>query len=187
MLIQGTVNSVASSGTPRTQFRFGFFQDNGSAGNSGWLGYLMTNSHGNGTPAGSLSRKNTGNTSTYLSTTGATSLAATNGNGTVFNDDAYALAMSIERQANGDLAISGSITGTATTNFSQSLSATATAASVVTYTFDRLGFLLGGNLDADRGAFSDLQISSNLIPEPTSFTLVLLSTIWGVIVRRRAR
>lgn len=187
MLLQGSINSVASSATPRTQFRFGLFQDNGSAGNTGWLGYLSTNTHGNGTPAGSISRKNTGNTSTYLSTTGATSLTSSNGNGSVFNDDTYALVMSVERQANGDLAISASITGTAATNFSESLSVTATAATVVTYTFDRLGFLLGGNLDTDRAAFSDLQVSSNLIPEPTSVALLVLSTIWGVFVRRRAR
>src|SRR4029078_9590993 len=132
--------------------------DNGSAGNTGWLGYLLTNTHGSGTPAGSISRKNTVNTITYLSPTGATSLTSSNGNGTVFNDDTYALAMSIERQANGDLAISASAPGTATTSFSQSMGATATAATVVTYTFDRLGFLLGGNLDTDRAAFSDLQI-----------------------------
>jgi hypothetical protein len=161
------------------------FKDNGSANNTGWLGYLMTNAHGNGTPAGTLSQKNIANTSTYLSTTGATTLASTNGNGSPFNDDTYALSLSIARAANGDLNLSGTIAGTATTNFTQSLNATVAAANVVTYAFDRLGFLLGGNLDADRGEFSNLQITSNLIPEPSTLALIGLCAVFGGLTRRR--
>jgi hypothetical protein len=160
VLLQGTVNSIASSGTPRTQFRFGLFQDNGSADNLGWLGYLMTNTHGTGTPNGTLSRKNTGNTSTYLSTTGSTALGASGGNGTVFNDDTFTLSLSIERAVGGLLSLDGSITGTTTTNFSEVLHGGESAAGVVTYTFDRLGFLMGANLDTDRAEFSDLAVTA---------------------------
>jgi hypothetical protein len=186
--IQGAVVSAIDSGTPRTQFRFGLFEDNGSANNTGWRGYLMTNSHGNGSPNGSISRKNNTNTSNPMSTTGATSLASTPGNGTPFQDDTFSLSMTITRLANGDLNIAGSITGTpAVTNFSQSLSGVSPAASVGSYTFDRLAFLLGGNLNADRGAFSRLRITSNLIvPEPGSLVLALVAAL-GLAAFRRER
>lgn len=159
MQLVGTINSPATTPNPRTQFRFGLFEDDdGSTDDIGWLGYLMTNAHGTGTPQGTISRKPSGNTSTYLSTTGANSLAATQGNGTVFNDDTYALSLSIERNGVGDLSLSGSITGTAATNFTQVLSAVDLAATVPTYTFDHLGFLLGGNLDTDQAFFTNLDV-----------------------------
>jgi hypothetical protein len=160
VLLQGTVNSAATSGTPRTQFRFGLFQDNGDANNNGWVGYLMTNSHGNGTPNGSLSRKPSGNTSTFLSTNGATTVLSTPGNGTVFNDDTYALSLSIQRLATGDLQLSSSITGTAATNFTESFSGTDPAATVPSYAFNRLGFLTGSNLGADRAAYTSLTVTT---------------------------
>jgi hypothetical protein len=163
VLLQGTINSPATSGNPRTQFRLGLFQDTGSADNTGWPGYLMTNTHGTGTPNGSISRKPIGNTSAYLSTTGANTLTSSGGNGTPFNDDTYTLSFSIERLTGADagaLQITGSITGTATTNFSENLTFKDLNGSPPTYTFNRLGFLLGGNLDADRGAFSDLVLSA---------------------------
>ena len=49
----GTVNSPLTSGTPRTQFRFGLFGDDGDGDQVEWVGYSMSNMHGNtGTPPG---------------------------------------------------------------------------------------------------------------------------------------
>jgi hypothetical protein len=179
MQLIGSVNSAASSATPRTQFRFGLFKDDGDGDQLEWTGYLMTNSHGTGTPAGSISRKPVGNTSAYLSTTGANSLVSTQGNGTVFNDDTFALNMTIERSGT-NLIVTGSITGTATTNFSQSLNATDTTPP--TFSFDRLGFLLGGNLDADQGVFTNLDVTK--VPEPTSMA-GLAGGLLALAARRR--
>jgi len=171
--LAGTINSPATSGTPRTQFRFGLFKDDGNGDDLGWVGYLLLNAHGNtGTPNGGLTRKNVGNNNVFLSNSNpaggpinANSLISAPGNGTVFNDDTYALNMTIER-IGADLNISGSITGTAATNFTQSLTVTDTAASTLgTYQFDRLGFLTGGNLDADRAAYMNLDVT--FVPAPT--------------------
>jgi hypothetical protein len=179
MQLVGSVNSAASSGTPRTQFRFGLFKDDGDGDELEWTGYLMTNSHGTGTPAGSISRKPVGNTSAYLSTTGANSLVSTQGNGTVFNDDTFALSMSIERSGTS-LVVTGTINGTATTNFSQSLNVA--DATPPTFSFDRLGFLLGGNLDADQAVFTNLDV--RLVPEPSALLLLGMGGLAGLARRR---
>jgi hypothetical protein len=181
--LQGTVNSAASSGTPRTQFRFGLFGDDGDGDDLEWVGYYMSNKHGNaGTPAGTLARKPVGNTSVYLSATGQNSLASVQGDGTaasLFNDDTYDLSMIIERNVLGELQIMSSITGS--NGFSQTLNTTDTSAATAgTYTFDRLGFLLGGNLDTDQAVFSNLRVR---IPEPASWSLAIVSLIVGLIAR----
>jgi hypothetical protein len=167
----GTVNSLPTSGTPRTQFRFGLFQSNANADETGWVGYFMHNKHGNaGTPQGVLAVKPVGNTTVFLSTSGQTTLQAQQGDGTeasLFNDGTYNLSLSIERNAAGELVVNSSIVGTGfrpdgvTPNqFSQIMSGTHTAASTLgTYTFDRLGFLTGGNLDADRAAYMNLDVT----------------------------
>jgi hypothetical protein len=182
----GTLNSPQTSGSPRTQFRFGLFKDDGDGDDLEWVGYLTTNRHGNsGTPAGSISRKNVGNTNVFLSVTaGANSLVSQQGDGTgasLFNDGTYDLMMSIERNAAGELVLNSSIAGVGDrpplepydpldppaspgpNQYSQVLSFTDTLASTMgTYQFDRLGFLTGGNLDTDRAAYTNLEV--NFIP-----------------------
>jgi hypothetical protein len=160
--LTGTINSPASQGNPRTQFRFGLF-DGDSVGpdDTGWVGYYMSNRHGNccSTP-GVLALKPEGNTSAYVSTGGQTVLNSAGGDGSVaslFHDGIYSMTLSIERSGN-DLVISGELEGS--NGFMQSLSATnATASTLGTYTFDRLGFLLGDNLDTDQAIFSNLLVT----------------------------
>jgi hypothetical protein len=163
--LDGTTNSPLTSGTPRTQFRFGLFDgDEEGLDDNGWVGYYMSNKHGDpGTPSGVLTRKPVGNTSIYLSVTGQTTpvLAAVQGDGTdasLFNDDTYSMNLTIERNAAGEMLLSGALTGV--NGFSQMLNATDTTASTLgTYTFDHLGFLLGGNINTDRAAFADLDVT----------------------------
>ena len=187
--LAGTVNSAATSSTPRTQFRFGLFDgDDVGLDDNGWVGYSMSNKHGNaGTPAGTLARKSVGNTTIYLSATGQTSLATVQGDGTaasLFHDATYAMNLSIERDALGGLLISATLTGS--NGFSETLSATdANAGLNGTYTFDHLGFLLGANLGTDQAVFSNLQISTPTIPEPTTLALGVASLMGGVLTRRR--
>jgi hypothetical protein len=189
--LTGSVNSAATSSTPRTQFRFGLFDgDDMGLDDNGWVGYYMSNKHGNaGTPAGTLARKSVGNTTIYLSATGQTSLATVQGDGTaasLFHDATYAMDLLIERDALGGLMISATLNGS--NGFSQSLSFTdANAGANGTYTFDHLGFLLGANLGADQAVFSNLMISSNTIPEPATWALGVGSLIGGLLVRRQRR
>lgn len=185
--LTGTVNSPATSGTPRTQFRFGLFNgDDVGLDDNGWVGYYMSNKHGNsGTPAGVLTRKPVGNTSIYLSATGQSpAVASVQGDGTVaslFHDGTYAMSMIIERDALGQLLVSATLTGS--NGFSQALSGIDTTASTLgTYTFNHVGFLLGGNLDTDRAAFSNLVVS---VPEPASWLLSLSSLVAVCGLRRR--
>jgi hypothetical protein len=189
MRLTGSVNSAASSGTPRTQFRFGLFGgDEVGLDDNGWVGYFTHNKHGNaGTPAGVLARKPVGNTSAYLSTTGAsTAMASVQGDGTaasLFHDDLYTLKMTIERNALGELLVSASIMGD--NGFSQTLTGTDTTASTLgTYTFDHVGFLLGGNLDTDQAQFINLLIA---IPEPASWLLGVSSLVATVLFGRRRK
>ena len=112
-----------------------------------------------------LARKPVGNTSAYLASGGQNTLASVQGDNTaasLFNDDTYSMNLTIERLGN-DLLISGLLTGA--NGFSQSLSATdTTAATSGTYTFDRLGFLIGGNLDTDQAQFSNLDVALMQLP-----------------------
>jgi hypothetical protein len=113
--LSSTNNSPLNSGTPRTQFRFGLFQGNANSNETGWVGYYMSNKHGDpGTPSGTLALKPVGNTSTPLSVTGQTTLTSVQGDGTEasrFNDGTYNLTMSIERNAAGELMVNSSIVG----------------------------------------------------------------------------
>jgi hypothetical protein len=160
--LTGTVNSPPDSGTPRTQFRFGLFDgDADGPDDNGWVGYYMSNRHGDpGSPAGVLSLKPEGNTSAYLSTGGQSVLASAGGDGTtasLFHDDTYSMTLMIERTGS-DLFVSAALAGS--NGFMQSLSGTdLTASTLGTYTFDRLGFLLGNNLGADRAEFSNLLVT----------------------------
>jgi hypothetical protein len=150
------------------------------------VGYFTHNKHGNaGTPAGVLARKPVGNTSTYLSTTGAsTAMSSVQGDGTaasLFHDGLYDLSMTIERGNVGQLLVSATITGS--NGFSQTLTGTDTTASTLgTYTFNHVGVLMGGNLDTDRAAFSKMTIA---IPEPASFVLAIGVALCAIGSKRR--
>jgi hypothetical protein len=186
--LRGTVNSALTSGTPRTQFRFGLFDgDSDPPDDLGWAGYYMSNKHGNaGTPSGTLAAKPVGNTSTPLSVTGQTTLNSAQGDGTEasrFNDGIYNLSLTVERNAAGELIVNGSILGVGDRPplepydpnspppspgpnvYSHTLVGThIDAPTLGTYTFDRLVFLTGGNLAADHAAYMNLEV--NFISAP---------------------
>ena len=80
--------------------------------------------------------------------------------------------------------VSGLLTGA--NGFSQSLSATdTTAATSGTYTFDRLGFLIGGNLDTDQAQFSNLDVALVTVPEPSTLALGFVGLL-ACLLRRQA-
>lgn len=191
--ISGMVNNGASTdgqAAPRTQFRFGLFDTAGSSDDNGWVGYTMLNSHGTGTPNGSLTRKNPLNTNLYQSTTaGANSMQATSGTQPLFHDGTYTMSMTIERSGN-DLIVSSSLTRSGSPGFSQ-VHGPITHVGAATGgwgTFNRVGFLLGANIDTDQAVFSNLRIRTNAgVPEPATWLLGLGSLLGGALVRRRSR
>jgi hypothetical protein len=128
---------------------------------NGWVGYSMSNRHGDSTgSSGTLARKPVGNSSAYLAVSGQNVLATEAGDNTVaslFNDDTYFMNMTIERSGN-DLVISATLDGL--NGFTQSILATDTTAGTLgTYAFNRLGFLLGGNLGTDQASFSNMVVT----------------------------
>lgn len=161
--LDGTINSPSTSSIPRNQFRFGLFNgDETGSDDNGWVGYYMSNRHGvAGSPFGVLARKPVGNTSPYLSGIGQNIMTSVPGDGTnasLFNDDTFTMRLTIERNAGGELIVSGTLTGL--NGYSQMLSHVDSTASISgTYTFDHVGFYLGVNLDTDRAAFSQLDVT----------------------------
>ena len=170
--LSGTVNSPLSGGSPKTQFRFGLFEgDDTGADDNGWVGYSMSNRHGTSSgSAGTLGRKPVGNTSAYLSATGQNSLgtqAGDNSSASLFNDDTYRMNLTIERSGN-DLVISATLDGV--NGFTQSISATdSTALAQGTFSFNRLGLLLGTTLAADRATFPNLLVTFTPAALPGDF------------------
>jgi hypothetical protein len=55
----------------------------------------------------------------------------------------------------------------------------------VTFEFDRVGFLFGGGLDADKATFQNIDVS--IVPEPGVFTLLVTFAFFSRWPRRRAR
>ena len=93
------------------------------------------------------------------------------------------MSLTIERSGN-DLLVSAVLTGA--NGFNQLLSATDTTAGTAgTYTFDRLGFLVGGNLDADQALFSNLDVSLVVVPEPSTYALGLMGLGMFLVRYRR--
>lgn len=185
IIFTGTVRLTGTAGGasgPRTQFRFGLFKDDGDGDDLEWVGYYMSNSSGTGTPSGVLTRKPVGNTSVYLSVTGqSTAFASTQGNGVNFTDDTYNMSLTIER-VGADLTATGTLTG-ATNGFAQTLTGSdTTVATLGTYQFDRIGFLLGGNLDTDLAEFTSLDVRK--VSEPAT-AVGLAAALLAVAARQR--
>ena len=131
----------------------------------------MSNRHGTSSgSAGTLARKPVGNASAYLSTTGQNSLGTQAGDNTsasLFNDDTYFMNLTIERSSN-DLVVSGTLDSV--NGFTQSISGIdTTALTQGTYSFNRLGFLLGMNLGTDQAAFSNLLVTFTPAALPGDF------------------
>jgi hypothetical protein len=148
-----TLTGIASGGV--RQFRWGAYDFNGSGDTTGWLGYFAT--QGSGTTVGELYKRNSGNTSTFFSGTGVSTTGGTApGTGTTFSDGTYSLSLAIEKVATG-LQINSTITRTSDSQDFGSVSLLDT--SPLTSTFNRVGFLIGGALDADQVQFSDIDVA----------------------------
>jgi hypothetical protein len=103
--------------------------------------------------------------------------------GTAFTDGTYNLLLTLERTAAG-IQIDGSIIRASDSKQFGLISFEDTTPE--TYSFNRVGFLNGNNLDLDRVLFSTIDVTFMAVPEPSAAALGLLGAA-GLLLRRRQR
>jgi hypothetical protein len=139
----------------------------------GWRGYIANNSAG--ASGGALRAKDAsfGQFQTNLfistSTSGSAVTLQTNQDGGSFPAGTYDFAMTIERRDDA-LSIDASLRGG--TAFEQVWQdAVVTHPDLLTYNLNRVGFLSGNSLNADRISFSNVDVTTGPIPTPPALTL----------------
>jgi hypothetical protein len=153
--LTGSANLIGIVSGGVRQFRWGLYDVNGSGNTNGWLGYFAT--QGSGTTVGELYERNSGNTSAFFSGTGVSTTGGTApGSGLGFANGTYSFSLSIERVASG-IQVNSAITRTSDSQDFGSVSLLDT--SPQTYTFNRVGFLIGDALDADQVQFANIDVT----------------------------
>jgi hypothetical protein len=145
------------------QFRWGLYDVNESPDVNGWLGYFAT--QGSGTTRGELFERKSPNTTQYFAGgTGNVSINFTQGTapgtGVSFANGTYSFFLSIERMPDG-VQVDSSIRRSSDGQDFGTVSLLDTTP--LTHTFNRVGFLIGGALDADLVQFSDIDITFSSI------------------------
>jgi hypothetical protein len=176
--LAGTV-TLAGVTSSNDEFRWGLYDVNSKSDVNGWLGYFGSN--GITTQGGILRERNLGNGAGYWLGTSATILATSAPAGASFSSATYSFTLEIERTATDDLQIGWSLTrvGSSTYNLASSFLDTDPS----TFSFNRVGFLLGGSLNADQASFQDITVA--YIPEPLSSVIGVFGTALLALRRRR--
>ncbi len=174
------LNSVglASAGDLANNFRFGIFDVNGSSDVNGWLGYYA--SAPNAATASGVRRRSS---SAFYSQTGATLLYANSLVDTTKTivDATYNFSFAYERTATGI-----KLTTTMSNPLGYEIAPlTFEDTGATTFTFNRVGFLAGGALNADSFQFNNIDVSLAVVPEPGTGMLALLGA--ALLVYRRSR
>jgi hypothetical protein len=188
LAFSGTLNLQTTitdtSGT--IQLRAGLYNTNSSANSNGWLGYMLANATSSGT--GSILERANPNSGAYYSGTGSATISAlpsTNGGVTLASRNLtaglYDFSLSLKRVASGMEITSSLVRQSDSVDFAE-LSTPFLDTTPQTFTYDRIGFLAGGGLDADQVTLSN--ISLTLIPEPSA---ALLGGIGMLALLRRRR
>ncbi len=183
----GSATFDLNTGAGSDQFRFGLFDTNDQSGTTGWLGYFATNSGTGANPNGRLWERKTGNTAAYFNNgvSAVDELMFRSGTpSNTFAAGTYSFDLTVTRTETG-LSVFWSIIGTSLT---YSISGTYADATPQTYTFDRVGFMSGGGLNADQVSFSNVDLTyTAAIPEPASAALLLAvgAGLLTVVSRRR--
>ena len=171
----------SGSNVLRDMFRMGLYNVNGSSSDTGWLGYWSAN--GDTALGGRLFELLDPNTGTYGSSTGLTALATATapGAGVTFESgtdiDTYDFSLTLTRVATG-MQIDTSIIRTSDSLEFGEISFVDTSVSVSD--FNRVGFLLGGNLNVDTVQFNNITV----VPEPSAALLGGLGLL-ALLHRRR--
>lgn len=175
----GSVNLIGITNGAIRQFRWGLYNVSGSSDTTGWLGYFAT--QGSGTTGGEIYDRNANTTAFFAGGTGiGTTVGSAPGADISFTSSTYAFSLTLERVLTG-MQVDSSIIRTSDSQHFGIVSLLDTT--VQTYTFDRVGFLLGGAMDADQATFSNIDVT--FVPEPGSTTLGLIGAL-ALLRRRRA-
>jgi hypothetical protein len=175
---------TSTDGGTNQQLRFGLFDNLGSGGTGGWLGYFVANS--TSVNAGVVRQRNAGNIDLFISNNGSTTVASTanppnSRTGAIITNDIYTFLLQLTRDGD-NLDISGSLSGGPGGNFFDSFTIeNLFPAATETFTFNTAGFLLGGAMNVDQAQYNNIEVV--FVPEPAAFTVLVFGGI--LLIRRR--
>jgi hypothetical protein len=187
ILLTGSVTLfgiTATDGGTNQQLRFGLFDNLGSVGANGWLGYFVANS--TAVNAGVLRQRNAGNIDLFIANAGSVVAASTanppnSRTGATISNDTYNFLLQLTRDGD-NLDISGSLSGGPGGNFLDSFTIdNLIPAATETFTFNSAGFLLGDAMNVDQAQYNNIEVI--FVPEPASCSLLIAGGI--LLVRRR--
>ena len=186
ILLTGSVTLTGINSSQRN-FRFGLFDRNGSPGTTGWLGYFAANSVA--TSYGEIRQRDAGNSGLHVSITGSTEIMRTttfpsSSTGAPFTDHTYRFELRLTRDGSAFDIISR-LYNTDGTAFADVLRVEdRVPAATESFRFNNVAFLLGGGLNTDQAAFSDIDVTYLPVPEPASWALFGIATFWFSTRRR---
>jgi hypothetical protein len=191
----GSVSFNLSAGAGSDQFRFGLFDTNGSGNTNGWLGYFATNSGSGGNPNGRLWERKASTTTAYFNNDinlsaderqAFAGVPASTSSVSTFLTGTYNFSMAATRTEAG-LSVAWSIVGTGGMNYA--ISGTYADATANTFSFDRVGVMTGGGLNANQVSFSGLDATFvAAVPEPATASAFAAAAAFAFVgLRRRSR
>jgi len=151
-----TMSGIVSS---IEQFRWGLFQESSAPINAiDWTGYMASNSSNSG--GGALRAKTAGDGTTFAQSGNGVTIA-TSQDGDEFIDETYHFSMTVSRFDN-EVAVDASLTNADdwTQEWRNVIVAPPTA---VTFNFNRVGFLAGSGMHANRISFSNIDVTTSPI------------------------
>jgi hypothetical protein len=153
-----TLEGIAGS---QEQFRWGLFYESAAPTSpTGWLGYFATNS--NSTSGGNMRAKSAGNTSVFIANA-STQVLGQSIDGDAWTNGTYTYMMTVSRFGN-EAIVEASLVRP---GWSQQWSASTSNLSIRTFDFNRVGFLSGDGMSADRVSFSNVAVVAEAIPALT--------------------
>ena len=170
-----TLTGINTSGTHANQFRFGLFYESGTD-TLGWLGYVGAN--GSSSSGANLQERNSPNTGWYFDSTGATTLVTAAAPGTLLTNATYNFMLSLERTSEG-LRINSSIIRSDGQQFGLTSFLDPTPQ---TYHFNRVAFLMGGDMNADQVQFTNIDVT--FVPATTPPSASIGARVIGIDFNR---
>jgi hypothetical protein len=154
-----------TSSTGTIQFRYGLFDVNGKTNTNGWLGYFVGNNAGSGagSAGGGIYERSNPNTALHVSTTGAPQIRSATAVGGSLTSETFTFSLTLVRSAAGITISSSLIRVRDSLNFAAVTGFLDTTPQ--TFTFNRVAFLAGNNIDADQVILSNLALTGTTIPD----------------------
>lgn len=177
----GTFTMTGNSTSAADQLRIGMLYSNGSSNNIGLLGYWFGNA--DATTIGTLREKTSPASAVDILSTSGTSAPGFASTGVAFTSTgSYTFSISYLRTASNALSISWLLSNGGTYVLTKSISDTTVVSG---FTFDTVGILTGGGVNATQISFSNLAIT--YVPEPSTWALVGIAGLPFLVLAVRKR